>query len=90
MTYFDAAYIAKCYLDEPGSERVRAVAYAVSGLCSCEIARVEFACILQRHVRERQITAAAARDVLDDFHEDEDSGVGRWLPVTSGLIQQVH
>lgn len=26
MIYFDAAYIAKCYLNEPGAERVRAAA----------------------------------------------------------------
>ena len=40
-------------------------------------------------MRERQITAAAARGVLDDFREDEESGVWRWLPLTSSLIQEV-
>jgi hypothetical protein len=32
MIYFDAAYIAKCYLNEPGADRVRAVAYGTDGL----------------------------------------------------------
>ena len=53
MIYFDAAYIAKCYLNEPGADRVREVAYGADGLASCELARLEFASILKRHVRER-------------------------------------
>ena len=32
MIYFDAAYIAKCYLNEPGADRVRQVAYGAAGL----------------------------------------------------------
>src|SRR5204862_2144813 len=51
VIYFDAAYIAKCYLNEPGAERVREVAYGADGLASCELARLEFASILERHVR---------------------------------------
>jgi hypothetical protein len=27
VIYFDAACIAKCYLNEPGADRVRSVAY---------------------------------------------------------------
>ena len=46
MIYFDAAYIAKCYLNEPGADRVREVAYGSDGLASCELARLEFASIL--------------------------------------------
>lgn len=45
MIYFDAAYVAKCYLNEPGADRVRQVAYAADGLASCELARLEFAAI---------------------------------------------
>jgi hypothetical protein len=46
VIYFDAAYIAKCYLNEPGADRVREEAYAADGLASCELARLEFASIL--------------------------------------------
>ena len=34
MIYFDAAHIAKCYLNEPGADRVREVAYGADGLAS--------------------------------------------------------
>ena len=64
MIYFDAAYIAKCYLNEPGAERVREVAYGADGLASCELARLEFASILKRHVRERHVTRRFRRKQL--------------------------
>lgn len=39
MIYFDAAYVAKCYLNEPGADRLREVAHGADGLASCELAR---------------------------------------------------
>ena len=32
MVYFDAAYIAKCYLNEPNADTVRQFAYEADGL----------------------------------------------------------
>jgi predicted nucleic acid-binding protein len=88
VTYFDAAYIAKCYLNEPGAERVRAVAYRADGLASCELARIEFASILRRHVRERHITRREMSGVLQDFEQDEQNGVWHWLAITSALVEK--
>ena len=42
--YFDAAYIAKCYLNEPGAERVRELARQARGLCSADFGRLELTC----------------------------------------------
>lgn len=86
MIYFDAAYIAKCYLNEPGAERVRAVARQAPGLASCELGRLEFACILHRHRRERHVTAREARAIWREFTSDERTGVWQWLPVTFALV----
>jgi predicted nucleic acid-binding protein len=87
VIYFDAAYIAKCYLNEPGAERVRQVAYGADGLGSCEVARVEFAAIVKRHLRERHITRREATNLLKDFEQDEKDGVWHWFGVTSALIE---
>lgn len=89
MKYFDAAYIAKCYLNEPGADRVREVARTADGLASCEFGRLEFFSIIKRHQRDRHITTREARDVLADFETDEKAGVWRWFPVTSGLVTRV-
>ena len=88
MIYFDAAYIAKCYLNEPGAEVVRALAHTADGLGSCEFARIEFAAIITRHRRERQLTRREATAVLREFHTDEQSGVWQWFPVTPELIER--
>jgi predicted nucleic acid-binding protein len=88
VIYFDTAYIAKCYLNEPGAERVRAVAREAAGLASCEIARLELASILLRHVREDHLTRRELAAVRREILQDEQDGVWTWLPVTSGLLQQ--
>jgi predicted nucleic acid-binding protein len=88
VIYFDAAYIAKCYLNEPGADRVRGVAYGADGLASCELARVEFASILKRHVREHHVTRREWTAILKEFEEDESNGVWQWLPVTAGLLEK--
>jgi predicted nucleic acid-binding protein len=88
VIYFDAACIAKCYLNEPGAERVREVAYAADGLASCELARLEFASILARHARDRHITRRELKAIMREFAEDEAQGVWRWYGVTSELIEK--
>jgi hypothetical protein len=88
MIYFDTAYIAKCYLNEPGAERVREVAYGANGLVSCELARLEFASILKRHVRERHVTRREMAAILKEFEDDEKNGVWQWFGVTSELLEK--
>ena len=87
MIYFDAAYIAKCYLNEPNANLVRQFAYQADGLASCEIARVEFYSVLHRHLREGNINSQEVQDILRDFEQDERNGVWQWLPLTSSLIR---
>ena len=88
MIYFDASYIAKCYLNEPGADRVRQVAYGAAGLASCELARLEFASILTRHVREHHVTRREMTAILKEFDDDEKNGVWQWLGVTSDLLEK--
>lgn len=89
MLYFDTAYIAKCYLNESGADLVRGLAYSASGLSSCDLARVEFHAVIHRHLREGNLTAREAQEVLEDFALDEADGVWQWLPVTSQLLTLV-
>jgi predicted nucleic acid-binding protein len=88
VIYFDAAYIAKCYLNEPGAERVRKLARDADGLASCELARLEFASILKRHVREGHLTRREAAATLKEFEQDERDGVWQWFSLTSALLEK--
>lgn len=89
MIYFDAAYIAKCYLNEPGAEKVINLASASDGLCSCEVGRLEFVSVLKRHRREGHLTARQAMNVFHRLQEDEEMGVWLWLPVASLLLRSI-
>jgi predicted nucleic acid-binding protein len=89
VIYFDSAYIAKCYLNEPGAERVRAVARTADGLVSCEIARIEVFATLHRHLREGHLAPADLRRVIATFESDEQDGVWDWIPMTGALIKRV-
>ena len=89
MIYLDAAYIAKCYLNEPGAERVRALAAGARGLASCAIGRAEFFSVVHRHLREKNIRAQEARAVFRDFERDEQERVWQWLPVTAEVVRLV-
>jgi len=88
VIYFDAAYIAKCYLNEPGADRVRRVAYSAQGLASCELGRLEFACIIKRHLREHHLTRREAAAILKEFEEDEKNGVWHWFGMSAALVEQ--
>jgi predicted nucleic acid-binding protein len=88
VIYFDAAYVAKCYLNEPGADRVREVAYGADGLASCELARLEFASILKRHVRERHVTRREMTVIQKEFEDDERNGVWHWYAITPELVER--
>jgi hypothetical protein len=87
LVYFDAAFVAKCYLNEPNAQLVRHFAYQAGGLASCEIARVEFYSVLHRHLREGNINSQEVQAILEDFEEDERDGVWQWFPMPSPLIR---
>jgi predicted nucleic acid-binding protein len=89
VIYFDAAYIAKCYLNEAGAEQIIDLASGSDGLSCCEYGRLEFLCALQRHLREGFLTKAQFLRVVKDFEQDEADGVWHWFPVTSALIRHV-
>ncbi len=87
--YLDTAYVAKCYLNEPDAEAVRALVRDQTGLTSSAWCRAELACVLHRHVREGGLTPRQTRALHDLFLEDISDGVWTILPVTSELMDRV-
>ncbi len=86
MIYLDTAFIAKCYLNEPDSERVRAAARRASGLASARLGRIEFWSVLNRHLREDRLTAQHAATVRRMLLDDEQQRIWTWFPVTDRLL----
>jgi len=86
VIYFDTAYIAKCYLNEPHAEKVRQLAMQSDGLACSYLGRVEFWSVLNRHIRDNRITRQQARRIRNLFCRDESSRVWTWYPVTNDIL----
>ena len=85
MSYFDSAFIAKFYLDEPGSEAIRSLAESLSEIYCLAIGRIEVAGVFHRKWRENAFSEPAFREVSDQFSDDCAAGLWHWLPLTVEL-----
>lgn len=88
MIYFDTAYLAKCYLNEPGSEKVRTLAAADGRVACCVFGRLELAATFQRNFREKKISARQREIIFAQLELDERNHLWTWLPFTANLLQQ--
>lgn len=81
MIYFDTAYLAKCYLPEPGCQQVRDFA-AQAGVIACsDLGRAELTAVFHRHFREGRLDDKGHAIVHRQFHQDLKDGVWHWLPI---------
>ena len=85
MIYLDAAYIAKFYVDEPDSERVRAFLAAAQPAVSCVHAIAEVASVFHRKLREGTMPQADFDFFCAQFESDYDTGLWTWLPIPENL-----
>lgn len=87
MSYWDTAYIAKFYLDEPESDRIRALAEA-EGEASCSrFGFVETLSVLHRKVREGAFGVKAMREISLQLEADSEAGLWTWLPVSQAVLE---
>jgi predicted nucleic acid-binding protein len=87
--YFDSAYIAKCYVNEPDSARVRALLRTSGGAHSSSLARAEVAATLFRHLREGSFNGKQASALQTDFVSDLAAGVWTMVPVSDDFMARV-
>ena len=86
MLYFDAAFIAKFYLQEPESETVRALAEDSAGVVSLAIGRLETELVFSRKLREGALPPRDRETLIAQFQVDCEDGLWSWLPVTDELV----
>ena len=87
--YFDSAYIAKFYVNEPDAPAVRAVLRRASDPCSSAWAIGEVTGVFHRHVREGSLSLAQGRDLMDIFMRHVETEVWRLIPVNKSLLLRV-
>jgi predicted nucleic acid-binding protein len=88
MIYFDSNYIIKCYLNEPGSREVLALAQSHPGRACALHGRLEFWSGIRRHAREKTLSARDVEGVFRQFIQDEAANLWLFLPVEESLIRR--
>jgi predicted nucleic acid-binding protein len=86
--YLDSAYIAKYYVNEPDSAKVRKLIRSATFVCSSSWALVEVTCVFHRHVREGSLTAAQGRELIDAFREHAERDLWNLIPVNDALLRR--
>jgi predicted nucleic acid-binding protein len=87
--YFDSAYLVKCYLQDPESDRVRELVKRVEQVYSSALCIAEVSCALHRSVREKAITRAEASHLRAIFLQDVSIGTVTMIPVTDIILRTV-
>ena len=87
--YFDSAYLVKCYLADPESEKLRSLFVRAKTVCSSALCLAEVACALHRVVREKTVTAAQAADVRLEFTSHVEEGSIKLIPVSESILHAV-
>ena len=87
--YFDAALVAKFYLNEPGRDAVRRLARTSGVVVSSGVAVAEVAAVFHRKLREGTVTAEVFKALQGQFVHDLDEGLWKLAAPTEALIRDV-
>ena len=87
--YLDSAYIAKCYLPEPGGRQVRQMVHGENELHSSAWCLAEMACLFHRQIREKRLTRQQVSQLENHFHQDVENGIWSLWPVSEALLRSV-
>jgi predicted nucleic acid-binding protein len=87
--YFDTCYIAKFYVNEPDSERVRGLAKTAAGIWSSQWAIAEFHAVLHRQLREGFLSSEDVRSIASAFEQHVSLKFWNLVPVREGLLRMM-
>ena len=87
--YLDSAYIAKFYLNEPDSARVRALIRNADSLASSVWAVGEVVWAFHRHFRVGELDCPQYQQLVDTFTKHVDDGVWTLAPLTDRLLRKM-
>jgi predicted nucleic acid-binding protein len=87
--YFDAALVAKFYVNEPGRDAVRRLAKRTGTVATSGIAVAEVAAAFHRKLREGSIDVPVFEALQGQFHHDVTRGLWTLIEPTPALLQQV-
>ncbi|MFM9090233.1 MAG: type II toxin-antitoxin system VapC family toxin [Verrucomicrobiota bacterium] len=86
MIFCDTSAMAKLYVAEPESPRIRALLESEDQIVVSELARVELMAVFHRQLRERRWSRDQFLIATRQFTQDDDVGFWTWLPLDSAII----
>ena len=86
--YLDTSYIAKFYLNEPESPRIRDLVRTADIIHSSLWALAEFHGVLHRHLREGCLLPRDASDLSSLFYHHIEEGLWKLIPAHEGLLRR--
>jgi len=90
MYYFDSAYVAKCYLNEPDSEKIWNLVRTPVGLYSSALCIAEVTSAVQRRYQEKVLTRKQVQEITARFRSDIERGTWTLVPLSERLLWEVH
>jgi predicted nucleic acid-binding protein len=87
--YFDAALVAKFYVNEPGRDRVRGLAREAGVVVTSGIAVAEVSAAFHRKLREGAIDRPIFQALQGQFAHDLDSGLWQLVGPTEALLRDI-
>ena len=86
MIFVDTTYLVRLYLDEKGSESVRALAESVP-VASSWHAQAEMLCTFHRAYREGRLDEEGYHAQRSQFSSDQTASTFHWLPITEATLR---
>lgn len=87
--YFDSALIVKFYLQESGSDAVRALAQRAGPVCSSALAIAEVSAAFHRNLREGGIARKTFDGAVGQFSLDVANNVWNFSPITIKILDDI-
>lgn len=88
MIYFDTSYLVRLYFDDPGADRVRALA-ATDHIACAALGQAEMMAAFHRKLREGTIKPAAYAALIGQVEAHIEAGAFHWLAQDGDVLTRI-
>ena len=88
MIYFDTSYLVRLYYQDPGADRVRALA-ATDHIACAALGQAEMMGAFHRKLRERAIRPAAYAALVGQVETHIEAGAFQWLGQSEEILLRI-